>query len=250
MPSEHWYNILKLVGNMKSVIIITPTTGDKTLEKCVSSVNCQTYPNLVHLVVADGPQFVLNTKIIIEDASKVKFLPLVENTGANGYNGHRIYAAAGHLVNQDYIIYLDQDNWFDDNHVETMLKTIEENNLDWCYSLRKICDKEGNYLFNDDCESLGKWAAYINPNVYHIDTNCYCIKREIAINLSSVWHRGWDADRMFYRTLNHYFPKYDTTGKYTVNYRLGGNESSVTKEFFDRGNDIMAKKYQSFPWRK
>lgn len=235
---------------MKSIVIITATTGDKTLEKCVYSVERQTYPHLVHLVVADGTQFVSNTEKIIEGASKVNFLPLVENTGANGYNGHRIYAAAGHLVNQDYIIYLDQDNWFDDDHVETMIKTIEKNNLDWCYALRKICDKGGNYLFNDDCESLGKWSTYINPNIYHIDTNCYCIKREIVISLSSVWHRGWDADRTFYKVLNQYFPKYDTTGKYTVNYRLGGNERSVTREFFAKGNDIMSKKHEIFPWRK
>jgi glycosyltransferase involved in cell wall biosynthesis len=235
---------------MKSVVIITPTTGDNKLEQCISSVDRQTYTNLVHLVVADGPQFVSNTQKIVLGAPKVKFLPLVENTGANGYYGHRIFAAAGHLVNQDYIIYLDQDNWFDDNHVETMLKIIGENNLDWCYSLRKVYDKEGNYLLNDDCESLGKWEAWVGNTVHHIDTNCFCVKREIVISVSSVWHRGWGGDRMFYRALDQYFPKYDTTGKYTVNYRLGGNEGSVTKEFFESGNIVMANKYGKYPWRK
>ena len=235
---------------MKSVVIITPTTGDSKLTQCIASVECQTYSNLVHLVVADGPQFVPNTQKIIEGATKIKFLPLVENTGANGYYGHRIFAAAGHLVNQDYVIYLDQDNWLDDNHVETIIKTIDENNLDWCYSLRKIYDSEGNYILNDDCESLGKWEAWVGNNVHHVDTNCFCVKRDIAASLSAFWHRGWGGDRIFYSALNTYFPKYDTTGKYTVNYRLGGNPGSVTKEFFEKGNEIMTNKYKIFPWRK
>lgn len=233
----------------KSVVVITASTGDKTLEQCVNSVNRQTYSDLIHLVVADGPQFIAKTQTIIEGFPKVRFLPLAENTGANRYFGHRIYAGVGHLVNQDYIIYLDQDNWLDNNHVELMMNIIEENDLDWCYSLRKIYDKDGNYLFNDDCESLGKWPTWFNNNMHHVDTNCYCVKREIAIRLGSLWHQGKGADTIFFLNLNRHFQKYNTTGKYTVNYRLGSNEVSVKKDFFEKGNQFMSAKFSKFPWR-
>jgi glycosyltransferase involved in cell wall biosynthesis len=235
----------------KSVVVITATTGDKLLEKCVDSVSRQTYSDLIHLVVADGPQFISKTQAIIKGMPKVTFLPLTENTGANRYFGHRIYAGTGHLVNQDYIIYLDQDNWFDDDHVELMMNTINGHNLDWCYSLRKIHDADGTFLFNDDCESLGKWPTWYDSNMHHVDTNCYCVKREIAIRLGSLWHQGRGADTVFFLNLNRHFPKYDTTGKYSVNYRLGSTEVSVKREFFEKGNQSMSVKYSdTFPWRQ
>ena len=127
--------------------------------------------------------------------------------------------------------------------------TIEENGLDWSYSLRKICDKDGNYICNDDCESLGKWQTYHGVN--HIDTNCYCIKTSVAIKLASVWHGGWGQDRVFLSVLSQHFPKFDCTGKYTVNYRVDGNPGSVNAEFFLKGNEIMKQKYNGeFPWIK
>ena len=44
---------------------------------------------------------------------------------------------------------------------------------------------------------------------------------------------------------------YGCTGDHSLNYRLGGNEGSVTKEFFDHGNKVMYDKYkkrENFPW--
>ena len=69
---------------------------------------------------------------------------------------------------------MDEDNWFDPNHVETMLQMINMpgRNHEWCYSLRKCVDQEDNYLFNDDCDSLGIFASWKNINL--VDMNCYC----------------------------------------------------------------------------
>jgi hypothetical protein len=84
-----------------------------------------------------------------------------------------------------------------------------------------------------------------------IDTNCYCIPREIAIKIASFWHSGWGEDRVIFNVLHNNFPNYECTGEYTVNYRLGGNEGSVNKEFFIHGNSLMMQKYNGkFPWRK
>ena len=240
-----------------SVTVIIPTTASAELNQAIKSVLNQTYKDTTCYVVADGPDYVHAVKMTVKnlefnniDISRVKICNLPINVGSNGFYGHRVYAAFTHLVNSKYVMYLDQDNWFDENHVETCVNTIEQQNLDWCYSLRSIYDKDGKFLVNDNCESLGKWPVF-SGDYNHIDTNCYCLKTNIAIKLASVWHGGWGQDRAFYSVLQGSFRNYDTTGKFTVNYRVGGNEGSVKKEFFEYGNAIMSEKYkEGFPWKK
>jgi hypothetical protein len=231
--------------------VIIPTTGAPELKGAVQSVLEQTYETKCY-VVADGIKNHSKTRIITDDFLSRKnlercYLPI--NVGANGFYGHRIYAAFTHLIDTEYVLYLDQDCWMDPEHVETCINTMKEKKLDWTYSLRKICDKDGNYITNDDCESLGKWQTYHGVN--HIDTNCYCLKTEIAIKLAQVWHGGWGQDRVWLQALSQYFPNFDCTGKYTVNYRVDGNPGSVNADFFHNGNKIMNDKYNGvFPWRK
>jgi hypothetical protein len=108
----------------------------------------------------------------------------------------------------------------------------------------------GEYLCKDDCESLGKWPVF-SGDYNHIDTNCYCLKTEVAVKLAQVWHGGWGQDRVWYNVLSQHFPKYDCSGQYTVNYRVAGNSGSVKPEFFNYGNKVMYDKYNGeLPWRK
>jgi Glycosyl transferase family 2 len=231
--------------------VIIPTTGSSELRKAIESVLEQKYPTTCY-VVCDGVDNYGKVKVITDEYLgtnnlKISYLPI--NVGAKGFYGHRIYAAFTHLIDTEYVLYLDQDNWFDNDHVSTCINTIKEKNLHWSYSLRKVYDKEGNYVCNDDCESLGKWQTYHGVN--HVDTNSYCIKTEIAVKLASVWHGGWGQDRVFLGTIAHHFNNYDCTGEYTVNYRVDGGAGSVNKEFFINGNKIMNDKYKGeFPWRK
>ena len=228
--------------------VIIPTTGVNEVKRAIDSVLSQTYPTKCYVVV-DGVQFHSKTKnkIVHHKNLEVCYLPL--NVGANGFYGHRVYAAFTHLINTEYVLYLDQDNWLESNHVASCVDTIQRKELDWCYSLRKICDKNGNYICNDDCESLGKWPTYHGAN--HVDTNTYCIKTAIATKLASAWHGGWGQDRVFLHTIAQHFQQFDCTGEYTVNYRLAGNEGSVTQEFFENGNKIMNDKYNGeFPWKR
>jgi len=234
-----------------SATVIIPTTGSPELEDAVRSVLNQSYETKCY-IVSDGVQHHSKTRIITDNFLERKnlercFLPI--NVGANGFYGHRVYAAFTHLIDTDYVLYLDQDCWFDSNHVESCIETIEKNNLDWSYSLRKVYNKEGEYICNDDCESLGKWKTYHGVN--HIDTNCYCIKTSVAIKLAQVWHGGWGQDRVFLSVLSQHFPKFECTGEYTLNYKVDGNAGSVNAEFFFNGNEVMKQKYNGvFPWRK
>lgn len=237
----------------RPVTVITPTIGKSELLDAIFSVKKQTY-NCKHVLVVDGPEYwdkVVN--MCGSDGCEIVQTP--ENTGANGFYGHRIYAAYPHLVNSDYILFLDEDNWYEPNHVETLINTIEYNNLDFSYSLRKIHDKDGKYLIDDNCESLGKWEIFMSRNSPHgkqylIDTSSYCFKREFIQQACHLWHSGWGGDRRFFHMVKDQV-KYDTNGLYSLCYRLDGNPGSVTKEFFESGNKTQEQYFGgNYPWKR
>ncbi len=229
-------------------VAIIPTTGAPDVVDAIKSVLSQTVQTMCY-VVCDGKEY---RKQTIELTSQFYGMPNFEicflpvNVGKFGFYGHRVYSSFPHLVDNDYVTFLDQDNWFDDTHIETCLNTCETQGLDWCYSLRKIY-KNDKFICNDDCESLGKHLAWTGVN--HVDTNTYFIKRDVLLQISSAWHGKWGQDRVFLSTIAKHFSKFNGTGKYTVNYRLGGNSGSVDATFFEQGNSHMKSIYKdSFPW--
>jgi hypothetical protein len=76
------------------------------------------------------------------------------------------------------------------------------------------------------------------------------VRRDIAVQIGHFWYGQWGADRQFFNAIKKHFPKYACTNDYTVCYRLDGNPNSVTKEFFEQGNEVNEKKYNGkFPWK-
>ena len=231
------------------VAVVTPTIASEHLAKCIDSVDKQTYEDIVHYIFIDGCQYEPKAREILVGSPKTRMIELEENVG-KGWYGHRVYAACSFLVNADVICYLDEDNFFEPNHIETVVKKLQEGN-DWVYSLRNIHDKEGKFLCEDNCESLGKWPVYFNPEVHHIDTSCFAVRRDVAVHIGHAWYGQWGADRQFFGALRQNFTKYECTNSYTMNYRLDGNPKSVTKEFFEKGNAMMKEKYpDGYPWTR
>ena len=240
----------------KSVTIVTSTTGTKYLDQCLNSVSKQTYP-VNHFVVIDGPQYKEKAQNVLNYYKDKTVLCLPENTGAGGYNGHRVYGGIPYLLNTDYVMFLDEDNWLAPNHVESLVKTIEEGN-DWAFSLRKIYDGDGNFICLDDCENLGLWPTCINEQEFFVDVGAYFLPTAIAIQISPLWYRRArhpdeqpEVDRIIMQVLLQYGFKYDTNGSYSLNYRVGNRTDSVQKDFFIWGNSMMEKKHPNgYPWRK
>jgi hypothetical protein len=134
------------------------------------------------------------------------------------------------------------------------MRLIIEHNLDWAYALRKIVDTDGAFITNDECESLGIWKACIG-DFRHVDTSCYLLKRMDALSLSPIWYKQFRGgstptpDAIICNKLVDYNTSFGTPGLYSVNYRLGGSERSVRKDFFMQGNEAMRQRYpQGFPW--
>jgi len=226
------------------IMVITPTTGKDTVVKAIESVNNQTIFT-EHLVVIDGAKAAQDMAEIKYDWTRTLTMMLPENVGGNGWYGHRVYAAMPLLVNADYILFLDEDNWFEPNHVETMINKIKSKDLMWSYSLRRICNEAGEYIEDDDCESLGRWPTFYDHTVNFVDTNCYCFRREYLVSIAHAFYGQWGADRPFYKAASTKLPSFGCTGEATVNYRAPDRLMQMFKE----GNAVMKKSYQKLPWR-
>jgi glycosyltransferase involved in cell wall biosynthesis len=233
------------------VTIITATTCTPYLRQNINSVLAQTYPNVQHLVVIDGKHH--SDKLDYDIAADVITLPYA--TGTEQYNGHRIYGAMTYIARGEYIIYLDEDNWIEPNHVQSLVNRLKDKPNAFGCSLRKITDMEGNFICNDDCESLGNWKSIIND--YFVDVNCFFLPKSLALQLTPIWHRRArhpedqpEVDRALTAVLKHNNIECCVTGQYTVNYRAGNRVDSVKPEFFLRGNEQMRKVYDGkLPWQ-
>jgi len=242
---------------MNPAIVIIPTTGCKELENAIVSVMEQSIQTDV-LIIFDGVQF--DRPLLTPRDSRIHKLVLPFNTGKGRtenikaglprhWYGARVMIAASYIVNNPYVMVLDQDNWLEKNHVESCMEALDgkENPRSLvAYSLRNIFRKDGSYVCRDDCESLGKHEGVSG---HLIDTSCYFYKTDFLMQTAHMWLWGWGSDRVYLRRL------LDTygdevlcgTGRYTMNYRLGGNVGSVREELFNGGNKIAHERFGKTP---
>lgn len=244
----------------KPVVVITPSVNSPKLTRALQSVRDQTYKNIKHLIVADGANYtddiIADNADLIQDGSfGIKLTSTPDNTGGAGFYGHRIYAAYPHLVDEDYVVFLDEDNWFDPNHVRTLVDTIESQDLAWAHSLRKVYLDDNTLLADDCCESIGRWPIFFTQDRdqkdYLVDTSTYCFRRDFLINVCQLWHSGWGGDRRFFKIIKD-GAKYATTGLHTMNYILPDMNKAYGGDlkFFERGNEAVKQFYGGqYPWQ-
>lgn len=222
---------------MKSVAVVTATTGRDSLLQTIESVKNQTYP-CTHYIFVDGQHN------IPEDTGDCHIIRLPKPTGLHGMMNGGIVAASAYLVTEDYLCWLDDDNWLDPDHVESLVKAIGDK--PYAYSLRKLVEPDGTFWGNDDCESLGHHADLI-------DLNCYLMKRDLATGLAPCWYQTTGelmiGDRYVWAMLKQNNLPYGESGKYSLNYRL--NPKRDLRPMFFQGNIMNKSKYPNgFPWSK
>lgn len=231
---------------MNAAMVVIPTTGAPELEQAVRSVLAQTVACDV-LVIFDGEEYARRLDLAPDPAVFVMTLPF--NTGKartaalpeglpRHWYGARVQTAAAYLVNNDYVMILDQDNWLQPNHIESCLAKINARPAapyQFVHALRNIYRKDGTFVCRDDCESLGMQEG-ITGNL--IDTSCYFYRTDFLMQTGHFWLWGWGSDRVYLqRVIEAYGDSaFDCTGRYTLNYRLGGNDGSVREALFLDGN--------------
>ena len=241
----------QLYDGLVKTTVITPTLDGKYLDRCIRSVQDQLLPCVEHMIVVDGPNHVEHIHGIVkqyEFKNTIHIVVLPYNTGANWYNGHRVYASFPALCNSDYVTYLDDDNWYDENHLSDLMGLVIEKDLDWSYSLRSIVDRDScAFLCDDNCESLGTLCKSV-INDYFIDTNVFLLKREVAVAVGPTWFAPGRTDRPVSRHLMTAYPKHGCSRKHSLKYGVVENkDKSVGPSFFVRGNALFGYDFENKP---
>jgi hypothetical protein len=147
-------------------------------------------------------------------------ITLPENTGKDyrgtRWNGHRIYSAIPRLVNTPYVCFLDQDNWYEPDFVETCESYIRDGDRAAVFTLRNVY--AGDALIGvDEFESIGKndmGYELFDTNTMFFDTYQY------SRYISESFYNPLGADKMVaHKILMTPHFKHILLRKALVNYR-------------------------------
>lgn len=123
------------------ISIITPTwqRHERLLNRCIPSVQAQTYRNVEHVIVSDGPDPDLTEEIARRlsggaYAHRVRFVQLPEHLGHQW--GSRARLTGIEHSSGAYIGYIDDDDALRPDHCRVLAAALEtEPSADWAYSL-------------------------------------------------------------------------------------------------------------------
>lgn len=222
------------------IAVITPTIGPG-LRECMQSIKASNVPIATHYIVIDGAEHESEVRKItdeFEGTYQFKVEVLRENTGKSGWNGHRIYASYIWKLNEPYVVFLDSDNTLERIALHYYVQKIVQPGLPWGFSFRTIVRQDGTEIGPDYCESLGLFEPSCLGD-YLIDTNCYCMKTDLARQLSGAWNNrarpeiGREVDReLCYQLLKGYALGCVPIPDPLVRYRVGNRSDSVQESFF------------------
>lgn len=153
------------------IAIVTPyfREDEAVLRQCHASVAAQTYP-ATHIMVSDG-----HPSAAVE-SWPVQHIRLPLAHGDNGNTPRAIGSIAAVGQGFDAIAYLDADNWFQPNHIETMVAVAQRSGAAICSANRTMHRLDGSILY---------WDIESNGHT-HVDTSCYFLTRR-AFRLVGLW---------------------------------------------------------------
>jgi len=180
----------------RTVTVLTAATGHANLSRCIESVQRQTYAQTEHLILIDGPerdQPVRRAVSAINAIKTIHLLTLPEITGLDGWNGHRIYAAGSFLCNTEFICFLNENRWFEPDHVQSLLSAIDAEKAPWAF-------------------------ASVNEADPPADANCFMVRRVAAVLSAPAWYVPGPSipDAAIRDLLLEHLPKPATNGRQTV----------------------------------
>ena len=233
---------------MKTAAVVTVTNGKRPFElaNCIASVKAQTYPCTHYILCDQNFNKFAELKRLYPDVLMCYWDAKI---GGNGYAGQRWLAAAPQLITEDVTFFCNDDDWYSPDHVKSIMDRIDEG-YDWAYSLRSVHDKEGNFLFDDNCEALGELHDTWNiPGHRFVDWCMWGMKTEYLKQLAILLNRpDPTVDRQFYQAATRIVPKFASTNKHTFHFRMGGS-CGVQPEFFIEGNKRILEKFDGkLPW--
>ena len=179
------------------ISIITSTYNHGyVLWKAIKSAINQTYPFYEHIIIDDASED--DTEKVVKEFSdpRIRYYKLDKNIGPSGAKNAGLEKAKG-----DYVAYLDADNTWYPEFLETMIKAFSkypDNVLVFCKKNYRLTLLEENGEEKRVRDEFSRSDDYFDlKRLWHrrimIDTNSMCHKREEIIKLG-----GWDKDIKFW----------------------------------------------------
>lgn len=199
------------MNKVMKIAIITPyckESVDQIKECHLSVISQKVDADITHFLIADG--FPLD-EINSWDAKHI-ILSDCHNDFGNTPRG--IGGLLADTEGYDFISYLDADNWFHENHLNSMLEewVKNKNPIICCFrSFHKVNGEE--LLINESDENA----------LMHVDTSCFLINR-ISFDILDIWLKTPKklcgiCDRVFYAAIKWKEYKISFTKKRSVAYR-------------------------------
>lgn len=220
------------------VAVITPThNGDVFIKNAIDSVKRQSFTNITHYIYDDASTD--NTDEILSQYHNSPNIKIITGTVNQGQSYGRNYLIE-QAINDGctYVAFLDADDRWDSNHVESSLASLEENDI--VYSLPRFVLEDGN-----SCApvNIPVPKTFIGKQLYH--NNFIWISSVVAdINLFSavpfdsdldsvedwdMWIRQFELGRKFVR-------KEETSVTYTVRASGSAGRGGEKTALFNRKN--------------
>ncbi|VUD66044.1 hypothetical protein TDB9533_03490 [Thalassocella blandensis] len=155
------------------VAVVTPCFSSETthLKQCINSVQQQTYSNILHILINDGghplPKF---------NSPNLETIDFSRNFNDYGDSPRAIGAFYAFARGVDAVCFLDSDNWFLPEHLESLVKLQQRLQIPFVSSYRLLASVNGDIM--GPCgESDG---------FHFCDTNTMFFTREIS-SLATSW---------------------------------------------------------------
>lgn len=111
-------------------VLIPAYNAEKTINRCIDSILCQTYQNIEVIIVNDGSTD--NTLAVLSNYAKKDGRILICSQSNKGVSAAR--NACLKNANGDYILYVDADDWIEPNMIQRMLELINDADIAFCES--------------------------------------------------------------------------------------------------------------------
>ena len=200
-------------------VIVPVYNAERYLSECVDSLRSQTLQEAEFIFIDDGSSDGSN-EILNKAKSEDDRISIIkqQNAGAAAARNNGIRNAKGR-----YLIFLDADDWFDFNMIESMSKLLDESDADIC--------EASFYMFD---EADGSSVRYEKP-YGNLTPGIFC-RSDIQADLFSHWGAPWNKmfKRAFVLSNDIVFQNLPNTNDIYFVYRslLTANKTVVTDDAY------------------
>jgi glycosyltransferase involved in cell wall biosynthesis len=190
--------------------------NDKTLERCLKSVQNQNYKNIEHIII-DGGSNENVIKILEKYENKVAYIISEKDNGIYHAMNKGIKLARG-----EYICLVNSDDFYDEDHILNLVKEIKKSKSDVVYTNFNIDKNKCK-----SSESIDAGIYFGNLNVNHasflVSKQTYNKVGLYDENLKIISDIKWIRDAYEAKVDFHYFDAY------TFNFSTGGLSGGVSE---------------------